>query len=465
MPRELHGRGFESRRLHFLSHQDAKGAVAQRVEQVFPQLFVAIGFVILQLNRGMIMHQLIPTGEATAILPTGGKSKPITVIGTEAIRGTFDELCLQQAINSRLAPGVTDLVLNPDAHCGYGAPIGCVLVSPTHIYPGPVGVDIKCSMSLLQLDLPADADRRPADAPGADQRHLRAHSDRRRAAASGTCRKRAGVDRHELGRQLLVEGASPSRLHAAGHSARVGQPLRRRRAHRATTTRATRSANRLDRHLAAGDACANFADKITPARLLRRRQPLRRVRSRAGRRQRPRSPRSAEVFGLADGHVAFLSHCGSRGIGHNLAMGQFRALQHKFATWEHPAAGRRPGTGLRAARHARGRRLPRRHGPGRELRHGQPPADQRARAGGVSGGLSRRARASSSTSSATTSPARRSSTTARPGSIARERRGRFPAGHHALKDTPLRRDRPSDPPAGQPAGRLERDGRRRRCAG
>ena len=35
-------------------------------------------------------------------------------------------------------------------------------MSPTHIYPGPVGVDIKCSMSLLQLDLPADqsADKR-----------------------------------------------------------------------------------------------------------------------------------------------------------------------------------------------------------------------------------------------------------------------------------------------------------------
>ena len=51
------------------------------------------------------MHELIPTGEATAILPTGGKTKPITVIGTEAIRSTFDEICLQQAINSRLAPG------------------------------------------------------------------------------------------------------------------------------------------------------------------------------------------------------------------------------------------------------------------------------------------------------------------------------------------------------------------------
>ena len=56
-------------------------------------------------------------------------------------------VCLQQAINSRTAPGVTDLVLNPDAHLGYGAPVGCVMASPTHIYPGPVGVDIKCSTS------------------------------------------------------------------------------------------------------------------------------------------------------------------------------------------------------------------------------------------------------------------------------------------------------------------------------
>src|SRR3954464_15338388 len=94
------------------------------------------------------------TGEATGFIPApGDKGKPITVIGTKAIRRTFDDKCIEQALNSRGAPGVTDLILNPDAHCGYGAPVGCVLVSPTHVYPGPVGVDIKCSMSLLQMEL------------------------------------------------------------------------------------------------------------------------------------------------------------------------------------------------------------------------------------------------------------------------------------------------------------------------
>ncbi len=47
--------------------------------------------------------ELIPTSDSTAILPVEKKT-PVTVIGTEAIRSTFDEVCLQQAINSRNAP-------------------------------------------------------------------------------------------------------------------------------------------------------------------------------------------------------------------------------------------------------------------------------------------------------------------------------------------------------------------------
>ncbi len=65
---------------------------------------------------------MIPTGDATAMLPLPGDAgEPITVIGTPTIRGGFDDVCLKQAINSRMAPGVDHLVLNPDAHLGYGA--------------------------------------------------------------------------------------------------------------------------------------------------------------------------------------------------------------------------------------------------------------------------------------------------------------------------------------------------------
>src|SRR5687768_13805718 len=61
--------------------------------------------------------QIRATGEAIGFIPApGDKGKPITVIGTNSIRAGFDATCLQQALNARGAPGVTDLVLNPDAH-------------------------------------------------------------------------------------------------------------------------------------------------------------------------------------------------------------------------------------------------------------------------------------------------------------------------------------------------------------
>ena len=154
-------------------------------------------------------YELISTGEATAILPTtDSQTKPITVIGTEAIRSTFDEGCLKQAVNSRLAPGVTEFVLNPDAHVGYGAPVGCVMVSPTHIYPGPVGVDIKCSMSLLQLSVPADEiiDRKM-------RRALINAICERTPTGAGRGQQSAPKSRRvneTLGRQLMLEGASES---------------------------------------------------------------------------------------------------------------------------------------------------------------------------------------------------------------------------------------------------------------
>src|SRR5579872_3759479 len=148
-----------------------------------------------------------PTSEATAFLPTrDSRGKPITVIGTEAIRDAFDAKCIEQALNSRGAPGVTDLVLNPDAHAGYGAPVGCVLVSPTHVYPGPVGVDIKCSMSLLQLDLPAEA--------VADKTVRRALINaivERTPTGAGKGQRNVKKSRNvnaDLGRRVAIEGAS-----------------------------------------------------------------------------------------------------------------------------------------------------------------------------------------------------------------------------------------------------------------
>ncbi|QEG41190.1 RtcB family protein [Roseimaritima ulvae] len=273
---------------------------------------------------------MIPTGDATAILPTSSTA-PITVIGTAAIRDTFDEVCLQQAINSRQAPGVTDVVLNPDAHLGYGAPVGCVMVSPTHIYPGPVGVDIKCSMSLLQLDLPADAiaDRRT-------RREIISAICQRTPTGAGKGQRSVPKSRNvnrTLGRQLVVQGASADVCQQLGIPSEWAD-----RCEDAFHLGHDDSAEALDIRLATlleQRHMSNFSDKMAQ------------LGSYGGGNHfgecevvevddNRRAREVAETFGLRDGKVAFLSHCGSRGFGHNLASGQFNALQSKFSRWDIP---------------------------------------------------------------------------------------------------------------------------------
>ena len=280
---------------------------------------------------------MIPTGEATAILPTTGSStKPITVIGTEAIRNTFDDMCLQQAINSRMAPGVTDLVLNPDAHCGYGAPVGCAMVSPTHVYPGPVGVDIKCSMSLLQLDLPAD---QIIDRP--IRRAIINAICERTPTGAGRGQRHALKSRpvsEQLGLQVMVEGASEDVCNQLGIPAEWAERCEDS-FHVGHDESRDALAIRLERHLEVGYFRHKFPGK------------MKQLGSYGGGNHfgecevvelcdNERARKAADTFGLKDGHVAFLSHCGSRGIGHNLAMGQFKALQEKFARWDIPLPGR-----------------------------------------------------------------------------------------------------------------------------
>lgn len=275
----------------------------------------------------------IPTGEATAWLPVPGDLPPIKVIGTPTIRGGLDAMCIKQAINTRLSPGVTEVVLNPDAHGGYGAPIGCVMVSPSHIYPGPVGVDIKCSMSLLQLDAPADA---VIDKP--TRRALIDAILERTPTGPGRGQRQAKKGRYvdaTLGRRVVTEGASEGVLRELGVPTEWA--LRCEDSHHVGHDETADALHkRLELLTREARQCQVFADK------------MRQLGSYGGGNHfgecevvqvEPAQRERAEVFGLRDGHVAFLSHCGSRGWGALLADGQFKAMQQKFAKWGIPLPG------------------------------------------------------------------------------------------------------------------------------
>lgn len=264
------------------------------------------------------------TGEATGILPAK-RGEPVQVFGTQAIRETFDPLCIQQAMNTQAAPGVSHTVLNPDAHCGYGAPVGCVLASPTHVYPGPVGVDIKCSMSYLQFDLP--------------ESEIQDKELRRRLITAIGERTPTGAGKHQRsvkkgrrttpsqGIRFATEGATPENCrtlgipeHWANHcedSFHVG--------HDGTTGSLLERLTRLEKeneNLRLVDKLNQFGTygsgnhfgecEVTSVQ------------------DSERARKAAKVFGLKDGHVGFLTHCGSRGFGYNLADNQFKTMEKHF---------------------------------------------------------------------------------------------------------------------------------------
>jgi tRNA-splicing ligase RtcB (3'-phosphate/5'-hydroxy nucleic acid ligase) len=277
------------------------------------------------------VNQLIPTGDATAILPAGDHIAPVKVFGNESIRNSFDAICLQQAVNCRQAPGVTEVILNPDAHCGYGAPIGCVLASPTHIYPGPVGFDIKCSMSLLQTNLPEDAvdDKRT-------RRELIHAISRRIPTGAGKGSRHVPQGRqvtHSIGNEVLTTGASHTvtkelqipalwteRCEDAFHTGHDGNTdSLRHRLEELQRGKGFQNYNRKIEQLGSYGGGNHFGEcEIVDIK------------------NDEHSKSIASVFGLQHRKIAFLSHCGSRGIGHRLATGQFRALEEQFDRWKIP---------------------------------------------------------------------------------------------------------------------------------
>ena len=257
------------------------------------------------------------TGEATGQIDLGPDHCPIEVIGNESIRGSFGDSCIYQAMAAARSPGVSRFVLNPDAHWGYGVPIGSVLVSPTHIYPSPVGVDIKCSMSLLQTDVPEDAIIDPRV-----RRQLIREIESRLANGRKPARDQGVTE--ESGFDAAVHGGSKKvvkhfgipqawleRCETAKHSVlNDAQDSLAIRMEKLIREKVITDFQGKCRQLGSYGGGNHFGEC----------EVVRVVDSETAR-------KNAASFGLRDGCVGFLSHCGSRGLGYALATNQFYQLK------------------------------------------------------------------------------------------------------------------------------------------
>ena len=124
----------------------AKGAVSgKEVKQRMKDLVASPRLFVGDENFGALAKELLISDDA----------EPHTAIsyrtwGADEIdQGAFKQMDLASQL-----PCATGAALMPDAHIGYGLPIGGVLACDNAVIPYAVGVDIACRMKLSILDMP-----------------------------------------------------------------------------------------------------------------------------------------------------------------------------------------------------------------------------------------------------------------------------------------------------------------------
>jgi tRNA-splicing ligase RtcB (3'-phosphate/5'-hydroxy nucleic acid ligase) len=94
-------------------------------------------------------------GEGYYVL-TQGVKVPVRIFMNPQLFEECEEEVFGQARAATEFPGVTDVVLTPDAHTGYVVPIGCVMATDGTLCQAPVGFDIGCGIAALLSDVPVE---------------------------------------------------------------------------------------------------------------------------------------------------------------------------------------------------------------------------------------------------------------------------------------------------------------------
>ncbi|BCS90990.1 MAG: RNA-splicing ligase RtcB [Candidatus Micrarchaeota archaeon] len=92
------------------------------------------------------------------IKQSNGMNVPVKIVANKSIeKNLFNDKTLQQAVNASKLPGIVgSMWVMPDAHEGYGFPVGGVGAFDAEegiISPGAVGFDINCGVRVIKTDL------------------------------------------------------------------------------------------------------------------------------------------------------------------------------------------------------------------------------------------------------------------------------------------------------------------------
>jgi tRNA-splicing ligase RtcB len=128
----------------------------------------------------------------------------VRIFLSEEMLADVDDLVYQQILNATSFPGVKLVVITPDVHCGYGVPVGCIILTEVErgaVAMGPVGYDIGCGMISARSEISAE------EATPEKRRSFNREVSRRIAMGAGsTSRTLRSLDEAEFER--IVRGGA-----------------------------------------------------------------------------------------------------------------------------------------------------------------------------------------------------------------------------------------------------------------
>lgn len=258
--------------------------------------------------------QIVEESRYRLVIPRHGRMRvPGVVFATRAlIPDPAADRALEQVVNVAELPGiVVASYAMPDVHWGYGFPIGGVAGTDVDrggvVSPGGVGFDIACGVRLLAADL-SRAELLPVLGRIMD----------RLAAVIPCGAGRGGLwrlsGRAEL-EKLLAGG--PGYAAACGHGGQRDLDRCEDRGTIAGADPAQVSSRAVDRglHQVGSLGSGNHFLEIQAV-------------------DQVFDPAAAQAFGLAEGQVCVMIHCGSRGLGHQICTDHVQVMDKAMARYD-----------------------------------------------------------------------------------------------------------------------------------
>ena len=222
----------------------------------------------------------------------------------ESVRG---DSTLEQAMNVACLPGIQRMsYVMPDAHQGYGFPIGGVAAFDLEdgiISPGGVGYDINCGVRLLRTDFTEK------DVVGKGK-ELLAEIFKEVPAGVG----KSGVTKLSLGvlKEILVKGAQWAVENGYGMADDLRMTEEEGRMKDADGSRvSSRAMERGSPQLGTLGSGNHFLEIQKVDRIF--------------------DPETARAFGLdGEGQILVMIHCGSRGLGHQVASDYIQSMEGAY---------------------------------------------------------------------------------------------------------------------------------------